>query len=258
MTPTGQEALAALRAEPGRAVVALDYDGTLAPVVPRPSDAVPAGGAVAALAALAPQVRALALVTGRPAQDVVELAGLHDVPGLVVLGQYGAQRWDGGVLTSAEALPGITAARPELLALAEREGAWVEDKQLALVVHTRRSPDPDGALARLTGPVTALAEGHGLELHPGRLVLELRPPGFDKAGALLSLCDPAPSAVLFAGDDVGDLSAFEAVEQLRQQGVPGLLVCSGSDEGPVVLRERADVVVDGPAGVVALLASLLP
>jgi trehalose 6-phosphate phosphatase len=106
--------------------------------------------------------------------------------------------------------------------------------------------------------VTALAEGHGLEVHPGRLVLELRPPGFDKAGALLSLCDPAPSAVLFAGDDVGDLSAFEAVEQLRQRGVPGLLVCSGSDEGPVALRERADVVVDGPAGVVALLASLLP
>jgi len=258
MTPAGQEGLAALLAEPSRAVVALDYDGTLAPVVPHPSDAVPAPGAVAALAVLAPRVGTLALVTGRPAQDVVELAGLHDVPGLLVLGQYGAQRWAGGALTSAPALPGVTAAGPELLALAEREGAWVEDKQLALVLHTRRSPDPDGALARLTGPVTALAEVHGLEVHPGRYVLELRPPGFDKAGALLSLCDPAPSAVLFAGDDVGDLSAFDAVQELRHRGVPGLLVCSASDEGPAALRERADVVVDGPAGVVALLASLLP
>lgn len=258
MTPTGRAGLAALRADPARAVVALDYDGTLAPVVPRPSDAVPAPGAVAALAALGPRVATLALVTGRPARDVVELAGLHDVPGLVVLGQYGAQRWDGGTLTGAPALPGVLAAGPALLALAEREDAWVEDKHLALVVHTRRSPDPDGALVRLTDAVTELAELHGLEVHPGRYVLELRPPGFDKAGALLSLCDPAPSAVLFAGDDVGDLSAFDAVEQLRERGVPGLLVCSGSDEGPAALRERADLVVDGPAGVVDLLASLLP
>ena len=175
-------------------------------------------------------------------------AGRHAASGLAAAGAHRRHQVEG---------PGVTAAGPELLALAEREGAWVEDKQLALVVHTRRSPDPDGALVRLTGPVTALAEVHGLEVHPGRYVLELRPPGFDKAGALRSLCEPAPSAVLFAGDDVGDLSAFDAVQDLRRRGVPGLLVCSGSDEGPAVLRERADVVVDGPAGVVALLASLL-
>jgi trehalose 6-phosphate phosphatase len=94
-------------------------------------------------------------------------------------------------------------------------------------------------------------------VHTGRLVLELRPPGFDKRGALLSLCDPRPSAVLFAGDDVGDLPAFDAVDELRAQGVAGVTVCSASDEGPAQLRERADLVVDGPAGVVALLARLL-
>ena len=102
-----------------------------------------------------------------------------------------------------------------------------------------------------------LAEPYGLEVHPGRLVLEVRPPGSDKRTALLSLCDPAPSAVLFAGDDLGDLPAFDAVDELRAQGVPGLTVCSGSDEGPPALRERADVVVDGPAGVVGLLGELL-
>jgi trehalose 6-phosphate phosphatase len=87
--------------------------------------------------------------------------------------------------------------------------------------------------------------------------LELRQPGFDKHAALLSLADPAPSAVLFAGDDVGDLPAFDAVDELRGRGVPGLTVCSASDEGPPALAERADVVVDGPVGVVALLAALL-
>jgi trehalose 6-phosphate phosphatase len=247
----------ALRADPASAVVALDYDGTLAPVVERPADAVAAPGAVAALRALAPRVRTLALVTGRPADVVVALGGLGGVPGLVVLGQYGAQRWADGAVTSPEPLPGVDVLRRELPALLAAEGAELEDKGLALVVHTRPSPDPAGALDRLTAPVTGLAEAAGLEVHAGRLVLELRPPGFDKRGALLSLCDPRPSAVLFAGDDVGDLPAFDAVDELRAQGVAGVTVCSASDEGPAELRERADVVVDGPAGVVALLGRLL-
>jgi trehalose 6-phosphate phosphatase len=238
-------------------VVALDYDGTLAPVVERPSDAVVAPGAVQALRALAPRVRTLALVTGRPADVVVELGGLADVPGLVVLGQYGAQRWADGEVTSPEPLPGVDVLRRELPALVGAEGAELEDKGISLVVHTRPSPDPAGALERLTGPVTELAGAYGLELHPGRLVLELRPPGYDKRGALLSLCDPRPSAVLFAGDDVGDLPAFDAVDELRAEGVAGVLVCSASDEGPPQLRERADLVVDGPFGVVELLRRLL-
>ena len=250
--------LAALRADPAHAVVALDYDGTLAPIVERPSDAVPARGAVEALGDLAPRLRALALVTGRPADVVVELAGLADVPGLVVLGQYGAQRWSGGVLSGSPEMPGVARARAQLPPLLAAQGAVLEDKGLALVVHTRPSRDPAGALARLTDPVTAVASDAGLEVHPGRLVLELRPPGFDKRGALLSLCDPAPSAVLFAGDDLGDLPAYDAVDELRSRGVAGVLVCSASDEGPPELRARADLVVDGPDGVVALLADLLP
>ena len=252
-----RDGLEALREDPAGAVVALDYDGTLAPVVERPSDAIAAPGAVAALSALAGRVRTLALVTGRPADVVVELGGLADVPGLLVLGQYGAQRWSAGEVTSPEPLPGVAVLRTRLPELLEAEGAALEDKGLALVVHTRACPDPAGALERLTGPVTALAEREGLEVHPGRLILELRPPGFDKRGALLSLCEPRPSAVLFAGDDLGDLPAFDAVDELRDEGVPGVLICSGSDEGPEQLRRRADVVVDGPEGVVALLRSLL-
>ena len=245
-----------LRSRLQDAVVGLDYDGTLAPIVDRPSEAVPAPGAVDVLAALAPRVRALALITGRPADVVVELGGLAGVPGLVVLGQYGLQRWSGGELTTVAPLPGVAALRAALPPLLEAEGADLEDKGIALVVHTRRAPDPAGALDRLLPVVRPLAEDAGLALHPGRLVLELRPPGQDKRGALLSLCDPLPSAVLFAGDDLGDLPAYDAVDELRGRGVHGVLVCSASDEGPPALRERADVAVDGPAGVVELLASL--
>ena len=246
-----------LRARLDGAVIALDYDGTLAPIVARPSDAVAAPGAVEVLAALAARVRTLALVTGRPADVVVALGGLVDVPGLVVLGQYGAQRWAGGEVSAPEELPGVAQARDALPALLVPEGADLEDKGLAVVVHTRRAPDPAGALERLAGPVGELAAATGLEVHPGRFVLELRPPGYDKRSALLSLCEPLPTAVLFAGDDLGDLPAYDAVDGLRDRGVPAVLVCSGSAEGPAALRERADVVVDGPPGVVELLRSLL-
>lgn len=244
-----------LRTRLADAVVALDYDGTLAPIVDRPADAVPGVGALDVLQALAPRVRTLALVTGRPADVVVALGGLGAVPGLVVLGQYGAQRWAGGAVASPPELPAVAAARLALPAVLACEGAELEDKGLSLVVHTRRCADPAGALERLEGPVTAVAGG--LEVHRGRLVLELRPPGYDKRGALLSLCDPLPGAVLFAGDDLGDLPAYDAVDELRRSGVLGLTVCSGSDEGPAALRARADVVVDGPAGVVELLRRLL-
>lgn len=237
--------------------MALDYDGTLAPIVARPSEAVPAAGALDALRALSGRVGTLALVTGRPADVVVELGGLAEIPGLVVLGQYGAQRWSAGASTSAPALPGVERARAALPGLIADSGAELEDKGLALVVHTRTTDDPTGTLEALAPGVGELAVRLGLEVHPGRFVLELRPPGFDKRGALLSLCEPRPSAVLFAGDDLGDLPAYDAVDELRAGGVPGLLVCSGSTEGPEALAERADLVVDGPAGVVALLRGLL-
>lgn len=251
------DALDLLRTRLSDAVVALDYDGTLAPIVDRPQDAVAAPGAVEVLAALAPRVRTLALVTGRPADVVVELGGLAQVPGLVVLGQYGAQRWAGGELSAPEPLPGVERARSELPALLAAEGAELEDKGLSVVVHTRRAPDPSGALQRLDAAVRAVADEAGLEVHPGRFVLELRPPGYDKRAALLSLCDPLPAAVLFAGDDLGDLPAYDAVEELSARGAVGVTVCSGSEEGPAALRDRADVVVDGPPGVVALLRTLL-
>ena len=57
---------------------------------------------------------------------------------------------------------------------------------------------------------------------------------------------------LFAGDDLGDLAAFDAVDA---SGLPGVTVGSASVE-VTALTDRADVVVDGPAGVVSLLDHL--
>lgn len=260
MDTTARAGWDAIVADPGRALVALDYDGVLAPIVPVPTEAVPAPGALDALLRLAARLGTLAVVTGRPAAVAVELGGLDAVPGLIVEGQYGAERWEAGELTTPADPPGVVAAKEVLPAALAAAGAdpavWVEDKRLALVVHTRRTADPDAELARLAPAVIAVARAHGLEPHPGKQVLELRPPGFDKGAVLRRLAaDRRAGAALFAGDDVGDLPGFAAVRELRAAGTPGLTVASASPEAAAVAA-AADVAVDGPAGVVTLLTRL--
>jgi trehalose 6-phosphate phosphatase len=148
---------------------------------------------------------------------------------------------------------------PELLdSEAAAEGVWIEDKRLSLVLHTRPAADPEAEHARLRAPAEQLADRLGVEVHPGRNVLEFRLPGYDKGDAVRRLVECTdPSAVLYAGDDVGDLPAFAAIETLRRSGTPAWGVAAVSDESPTQLVGAADVTVDGPAGVVTLLRSLL-
>ncbi|MFE1438266.1 trehalose-phosphatase [Streptomyces sp. NPDC058739] len=264
-TAAGREGLDALLARPDKAVIALDFDGTLAPIVPDPDQARAHAGAVPALAALAPRVASVAVITGRPAAVAVRYGGFDGVEGLeglVVLGHYGAERWDAvsGRVDAPPAHPGVAAVRAELPGVLDGVGAlqgtWVEEKGRAVAVHTRRAEDPQAAFEALREPLGRLASRHGLIVEPGRMVLELRPPGMDKGVALTEYVRSVGAAcVVYAGDDLGDLPAYAAVDKLRSDGVPGLLVCSGSDE-VTELRERADLVVDGPEGVVGLLSRL--
>ncbi|MBO0775112.1 MAG: trehalose-phosphatase [Actinobacteria bacterium] len=259
-TPGGKAGLAALLRDPARALIALDYDGTLSPIVSDPAVAGPHPQAAATLARLAGLTGTLAIITGRPAAAALRLGGLASVPGLIVLGQYGWERWHDGTLSSPPSPPGVAVVRERLPALLAEAGApdgtRIEDKGHALAVHTRRTAAPEQTLDRLRSPLTALAADTGLHLEPGRLVLEIRPAGIDKGAALTGLAEERhPSAVLFAGDDLGDLPAFAAVRTLRGNGTPGLAVCSASAEA-TGLANAADLVVSGPDGVIALLQAV--
>lgn len=259
-SPAGLSALKQLARSPGEALIAFDYDGTLAPIVTDPENAHAHPGAVPALQELASLVGSIAVVTGRPAAAAVRLGGLDAVDGLVVLGQYGRERWEAGEVAVPEAPPGVELARGELpdllLRAAAPSGTWIEDKGQALAVHTRRTADPDTALELLREPLAQLALRADLALEPGRMVVELRPRGMDKGAALTQFAaERVATSVLYAGDDLGDLAAFDAVERLRASGVPGVTVCSGSAE-VAELADRADIVVDGPGGVVRFLHEL--
>jgi trehalose 6-phosphate phosphatase len=258
-TEHGRDGWRALVANPGSALVALDYDGTLAPIVPRPEDARAQPGAVEVLAALAGHGVQVTVITGRPVEAALRLGGLDAVPGLVILGHYGLQRWQDGRVTSPEPGPGVDAARDRLTAYAAQAGSGVtvEDKTHSVALHTRNADDPTAAFESARPMAADLATETDLELVPGRFVLELRPPGTDKGGALQeAIEESAAAAVLFAGDDLGDLPALDAIDELRRQQGRALVLCSDSLETPAMLRDRADLVVDGPPGVVAALGAL--
>lgn len=264
LTEAGAAALAAIIESPMGTLVALDFDGTLAPIIDDPERALADPDAVAALAELGTLVGTVAVVTGRPARTAVRLGGFAGREGLgsmVVLGQYGVERWDAA--TGEFDLPPepaeVTAAGEELPGLLDALGlgaARIEHKGRALGVHTRELEDPKKAFGELLDPVRALAQRHGLTVEPGRNVLEIRAPGTDKGDAVRRLvAETGATVVVFAGDDLGDLPAFEAVAALREEGMSGLLVASASHEEDA-LSSRADVVVDGPAGIAVWLRDL--
>jgi trehalose 6-phosphate phosphatase len=242
-----------------RTLVALDFDGVLSPIVPDPASAVALPGTAEVLTAVAARVARVAVVTGRAPADAVRLGGLAEVPGLVVLGHYGLQRWSAGTLSAPDGDHGVEVARRRVTELAAaRPGVTVEDKHHSVALHTRGAADPAGALEELRPHADAVAAESGLQVTPGRFVLELRPVGVDKGVAIRSLVtETGATAVLYAGDDLGDLPAVAAVRELSSSAdVVGLVVCSDAEEASAELRAAADIVVPGPPGVQALLREL--
>ena len=261
-TAEGRAGLVALIEDPARGLVAVDFDGTLAPIVTDPDDARAAAGSVDALTALASRVGTVAVVTGRAAEVAVEFGGLAGVPGLWVLGHYGLEQWHAGALDSPPPDPAVDEVRRRLAGILAHApvGVRIEDKLHSLVVHTRPTADPAGALDELAPRLRQLANDVGLEAVPGRFAVEIRPPGVDKGSAFARLVRERDArAVAFVGDDVGDLPAFAVVESLRHQAVPGLKVASvdpGVSDAPAELAQRADLVLPGPAAVVLFLGAL--
>ena len=228
-----------LSEDPARAAVLLDVDGTLAPIVERPEDARVPDEARRELARLAGRYALVACVSGRPGADVERMLG---VPGVAIVGEHGlelapeAGHWADALATFAGSVD------------------WpVERKPLSLTFHFRRVDDEAAARAYLTRVADA-AEAEGLVARWGRMVLEIRPPvAADKGTAVRALVTRAGvSRALYAGDDTTDVDAFRGLDELEL----GVRVAVDSGEAPPDLVAAADLVVDGTAGVLALLRAL--
>ena len=239
---------------PRRAGVLLDFDGTLAPIVADPASARALPGVPDVLAGLAARYRVVAVVSGRPAAF---LAAHLPAPGVQRWGSYGLERLaDDGtvtVLPQAETWRDAVASVVARARQAAPDGVEVESKGLSLTLHVRRAP----ALAAWARSFAHSEAGRtGLTVHDARMSVELRPPLAVDKGTVVDrvVAETGVTAACFAGDDRGDLLAFRALDRVAHP----LRIAVASRESPPELLEAADVVVEGPSGLLDLLRALVP
>ena len=234
--------IAELAAEPKRAALFLDVDGTLAPIVARPEDARVPDETRSLLRGLIARYGLVACVSGRASADARRIVGVEE---LVYVGTHGL-----------ELAPGAAAWREQIERFANTVDwppEWIEDKGLSLSLHYRQSPEPEQSRLALKR-VAEAAEEVGLHARFGRMTLEILPPvEADKGSAVRSLLEQRGlERALYAGDDTTDLDAFRALEGLEL----GVCVALSSSEAPAGLIEAADIVLAGPDELVALLRAL--
>ncbi|MGH7903878.1 MAG: trehalose-phosphatase [Candidatus Dormibacteraceae bacterium] len=229
--------------EPSSLLLASDFDGTLAEIVPRPEDATGRPESLRALAELVPLLRKVAVVSGR---SRAALAAALPVPGLTLIGDYGLEAPDAA---EREALSRFNSAAAGIVA--GLAGARLESKPGSSSIHFRRAPELRMPLLEAVAP---LAASLGLRSGEGRMVIEVRPFRAGKGATVGRLVEELdPGAVIFAGDDEGDGDAFEYVGGLR---IPHLTLGIASPESPAGLFDACDAVLDGPAQMGEVLIDL--
>ena len=257
------ETLEPLRADPTRAAVLLDIDGTLAPIVRHSDDAHVPEPTRAPLIAVAKRYAVVGCISGRQATVARRIVSLGSI---AYVGNHGSELLAPGG-TEVEIDPEIAEHEPTVRRFAQE--VWgpelqrlrirSEDKSAIAAYHWRGAPDEDAAEDAMR-EIAARAEAAGLKTHWGRKVLEVRPPvAMDKGRGVRRLLDGRDLAVgLYVGDDLTDLDAFAALRGLVSEQSLGAAVCVGvrSDETPAQLEACADLLVDGPRGVRELLTAL--
>jgi trehalose 6-phosphate phosphatase len=260
---TLDEAIAPLRADPARAGVLLDIDGVLAPIVRHADDAHVPEPTRVPLVAVARRYGLVACISGRQATTARRIVSLGSI---TYVGNHGAELLRGGA-TDVELDPEVAKWAPRVREFAEE--AWndglrrlrvrAEDKDVIRAFHWRGAPVEEAAEAAVR-EIAERAEQAGLVTHWGRKVLEIRPPvALDKGRGVRRLVEESPIEVAaYVGDDTTDLDAFAALRALVEEGRLRYGLCVGvrSDETPAALEEQADLLVDGPVGVRALLHAL--
>jgi trehalose 6-phosphate phosphatase len=261
---TLDDVLAPLLADPGRAAVLLDIDGTLAPIVRHADDAHVPEPTRLPLIAIAKRYGLVACVSGRRATTARRIVSLGSI---TYVGNHGAEILRGGQ-TTAEIEPQVAewARRVRAFGEGELRGEALhrlrvrgEDKDVIFGFHWRGAPDEEAA-EQAVREVAARAEAAGFHTHWGRKILEVRPPvDLNKGlGVAHLLAEAHVDVALYAGDDRTDLDAFDALRAAVAAGTLREAICIGvsSDETPPELEESADLLVDGPLGVRTVLEVL--
>jgi trehalose 6-phosphate phosphatase len=238
------------RSRPDRSAVLTDFDGTLSPIVEDWTAAAPLPGARGALEALTARYAIVAVISGRP----VAYLARHLGTGIRLAGLYGLESMIDGERVAAEgAEPWRAVIDAAVESATTRFGSLVEHKGLSMTIHFRTKPELEDEIRSWAGQERARS---GLELRAAKASVELHPPVELDKGTVVTAVAQGMDNVCFLGDDVGDLSAFAALDALRARGVHTVKVGVKTAEAPGTLLLQADLVVDGPVGALEVLQTL--
>ena len=230
-------------------LIALDFDGTMSPLVPHAGDARPLPGSATALSALGqlPETTT-ALVSGRALESLRAVATPD--PETLLIGSHGAETWtgpDGAPLTLSPQQTDLLRRATDAVqrVVDAHAGTVLEAKPAGVVLHTRTADD-DVAAAATEAARAALDQLEGAHVTDGKRVLETSVISADKGQGIRSLREyTGATAVLFAGDDVTDEHAFAALEA-QDLGIK-------IGDGPTRAHHR----IGSPQELVAVLEHLL-
>lgn len=214
-------------------LVALDYDGTLAPITDDPSRAHMLAATRELLARLARRRPSLVL-TGRSRRDMLRF--LDGIDGIEVIGNHGMES---AHATSSDVLDLVSSWKADLVGrIAGMAGMSLEDKSYSLSLHYRLAPDPLLAAAFAHTIAAALPQAR---LVDGKCVLNVVPAAApDKGDALLlELQRTGLPRALFVGDDITDEDVFQL--DLPQQILPIRVGYSPRSRARYFLHDRSEV-----------------
>jgi len=200
-----------------RLLVALDFDGTLAPLVDRPEDARATARARAAIERLAAaDDTRVAIVSGRALESLDEVANPPE--GTLLSGSHGVELQLDAAGVTIDLRDSETAKLERLSSIVEEvaqgaEGSWVEHKPAGVALHTRRLTSPEGTALQHVARDRVEAELIGITVRTGKSVLEFAVRDSDKGESLSRLRQHVgATAAIYIGDDVTDEDAFAALD----------------------------------------------
>jgi trehalose 6-phosphate phosphatase len=229
---------------PSEVVLVTDFDGTLADIVPDPTQTVARPEALQALSRL---VRLLADVIVLSSRTNPQLEALVPISGVRLIG-------DSGMAIPRHAhKEALDQFNSDVAVLLERiPGSWLEVKPASSAVHFRSTNLGGDEMLAFLQP---LIEGRPLAAYLGRKVVEVHAPKAGKGSALAALLPGQdPGGVVCFGDDENDRSMFEYISSLDY---PHMCVGVSSPEAPAHLFDHCDLVVSGPEEAAAFLNEIV-
>ena len=202
----------ALHSHLDQIAIFLDVDGTLLDLAPTPLEVSVPAGLRNALATLKSRLGgAIAFISGRP---IAEIDRIFDPLRLSAVGGHGAEiRFQPGTEIQRSRIATLDKdLRDEFAQIVQLDpGILVEDKGFSIAIHYRLSPQFGGDVMKHVATICRHERCASLEVLPGKLVVEIKPNGYDKGSGLREMMSVAPfigRKPIFIGDDITDDAAF--------------------------------------------------